>query len=71
MAKVDTVKLQLPFLAMLGLIFITLKLMGYISWSWWLVLLPILIPVGISFSVLIGIFLFTFNNERKTNEKKW
>jgi ABC-type polysaccharide/polyol phosphate export permease len=70
MAKVDTVRLQLPLLTMLGLIFITLKLMGYISWSWWLVLLPIWVPMMIMFSVLIGIFLFTFNNEKKTNGKK-
>ena len=30
-----------PFFQILTLIFITLKLTGYISWSWWLVLLPI------------------------------
>lgn len=29
-----------PLLGVLGLIFITLKLTGVISWSWWLVLLP-------------------------------
>lgn len=31
----------MPFLPILGLIFITLKLMGFIAWSWWLVLLPL------------------------------
>jgi hypothetical protein len=65
MSKVDTVRLQLPFLTILGLIFITLKLMGYINWSWWLVLLPIWAPLAIVFSAAIGIFLFAFNNERK------
>lgn len=29
------------------IIFITLKLMGIISWSWWLVLSPLIIPLGI------------------------
>lgn len=29
------------FFGYLGLIFITLKLMGYIQWSWWYVLLPL------------------------------
>lgn len=28
------------FFALLTLIFVTLKLTGHISWSWWLVLLP-------------------------------
>ena len=30
----------------LGLIFITLKLMGYISWSWWWVLAPFWVPIA-------------------------
>jgi len=30
-----------PFLAILGLIFITLKLLGKIEWSWWWVTLPL------------------------------
>jgi hypothetical protein len=29
------------FLGLLGIVFITLKLTGYINWSWWLVTLPI------------------------------
>lgn len=29
------------FLCLLGLLFIGLKLTGYIAWSWWLVLLPL------------------------------
>lgn len=34
------------FLSMLGVLFIALKLMSYIDWSWWLVLLPLYaIPV--------------------------
>lgn len=30
------------FFGLLALVFITLKLTGYINWSWWLVLSPIL-----------------------------
>lgn len=34
------------FLGLLGILFIALKLTGYIAWSWWLVLLPLyLLPV--------------------------
>jgi hypothetical protein len=40
-----------PFLSILTLIFITLKLTGYIAWSWWWVLSPLWIP----FAIVIGI----------------
>ena len=32
--------MQIGLFGILGLIFVTLKLTGYIAWSWWLVLLP-------------------------------
>lgn len=42
-----------PFFAILGLIFITLKLCSVISWSWWWILAPIWGP----FATAIGIIL--------------
>lgn len=36
-----------PFASILALIFITLKLVGTITWSWWWVLSPIWIPIAI------------------------
>ena len=33
----------------LGLMFICLQLMGYITWSWWAVLAPFYIPAAVSF----------------------
>jgi len=41
------------FIEVLTLIFITLKLTGYIDWSWWWVLSPILIVYIISFVYLL------------------
>lgn len=41
-----------PILGILGLIFITLKLTGVIAWSWWWVLSPWLIPLGIVIGLL-------------------
>jgi hypothetical protein len=38
---------KFPFLGILALIFITLKLTGYITWSWWWVLAPIWLPITI------------------------
>lgn len=44
------------FLPVLTLIFITLKLMGYITWSWWLVLLPLYGGVAlVLFFIIIGV----------------
>lgn len=48
------------FLGLLTIVFITLKLTGYITWSWWWVLAP----MWLSFAVVAGIFaiviLFAF-----------
>lgn len=41
-------------LPILFLIFLTLKLMGYIDWSWWLVFLPLVANV----MIILGYFLY-------------
>ena len=46
------------FLGLLGLLFIALKLTGYISWSWFYVLMPIWLPFAIVLAILA--FAFTF-----------
>ena len=38
----------------LGIVFIVLKLVGVIDWSWWLVLLPIYSPIVL---FLLGAFI--------------
>ena len=45
----------LGFLQVLGLIFITLKLVGEIGWSWWWVTAPLWIPLAV-----VGLFLLVF-----------
>ena len=47
-----SVKINWPFFTLLGLLFIGLKLTGYITWPWWIVLAPIWGPV------VLGILLF-------------
>lgn len=41
----NTVQVGPGFLESLGLLFIGLKLTGYINWSWWLVLFPLYVPL--------------------------
>ena len=45
------------FCGLLTLVFITLKLLGKISWSWWFVLSPIWITLSIFIIVLLVIFV--------------
>lgn len=54
MSEIKTVNNNsIGFFGLLTLIFITLKLTGYIDWSWWLVLAPLFIPVIIIFAILV------------------
>lgn len=41
------------FVGALAILFIALKLMGYIAWSWWWVLAPIWIPFAFLGAVLM------------------
>jgi fatty acid desaturase len=51
------------FLPALTLLFIALKLTGYITWSWWWVLAPLWIPVLLVFTVaLIVAFVLALKN---------
>lgn len=51
----------MSFLGALLLIFIVLKLVGVIAWSWWLVLTPLW--VSLVFGVLQAIFVGMFARE--------
>ena len=46
------------FLGLLTIVFITLKLLEKIDWSWWWVLSPILIPTAIWGVVILGLGVF-------------
>ena len=66
---------NISYLGFLSLLFIGLKLGGAITWSWWLVLLPLYAPVAI-FLVVIMItapvmaFLAISNNKNRKGEMK-
>lgn len=52
-------KVAFPVFSVLGIVFITLKLVGVIAWSWWWVLAPFWIPAALGIILLIialGIF---------------
>lgn len=43
----------MKFLTALALIFITLKLIGVIAWSWWLVLLPLYFGAAVFLGMVV------------------
>ena len=47
---------NLGVLGLLGIVFITLKLLGYITWSWWWVTLPFWGGVVLTIVVISIIF---------------
>lgn len=49
----DSKKSGIGLLEILLIVFVILKLVGTIDWSWWWVLSPLLIPIGLLIVVLI------------------
>ena len=43
------------FFGLLGVLFIGLKLTGYIDWSWWWVLAPVWGPVALFLAIIVAI----------------
>lgn len=51
--QVGNMKLNIGFLQILTLIFVVLKLVGTITWSWWWVLSPLWIPASILLIIIV------------------
>jgi hypothetical protein len=47
----------LSLLSVLGVVFIVLKLVGVIDWSWWLVLLPLYGPIALLLVIALVFFI--------------
>ena len=45
------------FLGLLAIVFIALKLTGFITWSWWAVLAPIFVPIVLIITLLVVLSL--------------
>lgn len=63
---------SIGFFGLLTLLFIGLKLTGYIAWSWWWVLGPLWIPfVAILCFVLITFFLAIWSQSKTYSTKRF
>jgi hypothetical protein len=50
------------FVGLLTIVFITLKLTGYIAWSWWWVLSPLWISFGIGIIIFLAVLGWMIKN---------
>lgn len=64
--------MKVGFLGLLTLLFIGLKLTGYIFWSWFWVLSPIIIPllIGLFITLVWGIFILILGSKVKSITKE-
>jgi len=53
------------FFRLLTIVFITLKLTGFISWSWWLVLLPMIVVHVVGFVGAVIIVAIKYKREKE------
>lgn len=59
------------FLGLLQIVLITLRLLDVIGWSWWLVMLPTLIPMAFvaGYLLLVVVPLAFIGGKRKSGKK--
>ena len=58
------INFSISFLELLMILLIGLKLTGYIDWSWWLILSPVLIEV----TFLLIVLAYTYSVSRREND---
>ena len=49
----------------LTLIFVVLKLVGVIDWSWWWVVSPTLISTGLAILLIVGYVIYALHENKK------
>jgi hypothetical protein len=60
MSEKIKVHVSFPWTAMLFIVFLTLKLVGAITWSWWWVTAPLWIPLLILLVIVILFLIIDF-----------
>lgn len=59
------------FFGVLQIVFVVLKLVGAIDWSWWWVLSPIWIGLIIDLLIMIAIYTVCSEKKIKRGNDKW
>lgn len=48
----------LGILSILTIIFVIAKITGFLNWSWWLVFTPLLVSIGLTVLIVVGVLIF-------------
>ena len=65
MKTADPPRASFPILGILGLIFITLKLTGHITWSWVWVLAPFWAPLAVAVVIAVIVFIVAMSTSKR------
>lgn len=65
MKKESKQGLRFGVLEVLAIVFVVLKLTGIVTWSWWIVLAPVLIPLAILLICFLELGLIYYVEEVK------
>ena len=57
------------FMGLLTIVFITLKLIGKIDWSWWWVLSPIWITCSVTALIVLTVFIIPRQIKKRRGDK--
>ena len=63
MKKESKQGLRFGALEVLAIVFVVLKLTGVVTWSWWIVLTPVLIPLAILLICFLGLGIIYYVDE--------
>lgn len=55
-------------MGLLQIVLIILKALGYISWSWWLVFIPLMILGAIALVIVIAAIVMMIRNKKQDKE---
>lgn len=60
-----TVNMNWDWLGLLQVIFIVLKIVGIVEWSWWWVFSPVWVPIAVVGVILLILFVANWLLERR------
>ena len=65
----EIAKTVMSVYGIITLFFIYLKITGLVNWSWWLVFLPLYLPILVSLQILIVLYIIFRIETRKFRKK--
>lgn len=55
------------FCGLLTIIFVIAKIFGYVNWSWWIVFLPVIVPIGVALIFTLVLVIYGSYINKRSN----